>query len=123
MLSKVFSAAVALVLTAVPAYAVDTVRIGVIISVTGPFAALGEEQMRGFDLALESLGGKIGGLPTEVFKVDPKSSPDVAVTESARLVDRNQVQIVTGILESNLFNAIGKQLADRGVFVISGKDG
>jgi branched-chain amino acid transport system substrate-binding protein len=123
MLSKVISAALALVLLTASAGAVDTVRIGVIISVTGPFAALGEEQMRGFDLAMESLGGKIGGLPTEVFKVDSKTSPDVAVTEASRLVDRNQVQIVTGILESNIFNAIGKSLADRGVFVISGNAG
>jgi branched-chain amino acid transport system substrate-binding protein len=120
---KLACALAALGLSVTPAFAADTIRIGVIISLTGPFAALGEDQMRGFDLAMEHLGGKIGGLPTEVTKVDSKTSPDVAVTEASRLVDRHQVQVVTGILESNVFNAIGKQLSDRGVFAISGNAG
>lgn len=122
-LSRALGALSALVLLSAPVQAADTIRIGVIISLTGVFAALGEDQMRGFDLAMDHLGGKIGGLPTEVNKVDSKSSPDVAVTEASRLVDRNQVQIVTGILESNVFNAVGKQLSDRGVFTISANAG
>jgi branched-chain amino acid transport system substrate-binding protein len=65
----------------------------------------------------------VGGLPTEIHRADSKTSPDVAVTEASRLVDRHQVHIVTGILESNVFNAIGKQLNDRGVFAISGNAG
>jgi branched-chain amino acid transport system substrate-binding protein len=107
----------------IPAQAADTARIGFINSVTGTFAALGEELNRGFDLAIEHLGGKVGGLPTDIQKVDVKSIPDVAVTEASRLVDRHQVQVVTGILESNVFNAIGKPLNDRGVFVVSGTAG
>jgi branched-chain amino acid transport system substrate-binding protein len=97
--------------------------LGALISVTGAFAALGEEQMRGFDLAMEHLGGKIGGLPTEVYKADAKITPDVAVTEASRLVDRNNVQIITGILASNELNAIAKTLSDKGIFVVSGNAG
>jgi branched-chain amino acid transport system substrate-binding protein len=78
---------------------------------------------RGFDLAIEHLGSKMGGIPVEVFKADSKNSPDVGVTEASRLMDRHQVQFVTGILLSNVFNAVGKQFADRGVFVISGNAG
>jgi branched-chain amino acid transport system substrate-binding protein len=106
-----------------PALSADTIRIGFIVDVAGPFAALSEEMTRGFDLAIEHLGGKMGGIPVEVFKADSKNSPDVGVTEASRLMDRHQVQFVTGILLSNVFNAVGKQLADRGVFVISGNAG
>jgi branched-chain amino acid transport system substrate-binding protein len=123
MFARVAALVAACVLLVAPGRAADTIRLGFLVSLTGPFAALGEEQQRGFDLAIEHLGGRIGGLPTEIHRGDTKTSPDVAVTEASRVVDRNQVQIVTGILESNVFNAIGKQLSDRGVFVISGNAG
>jgi branched-chain amino acid transport system substrate-binding protein len=113
----------ALGLHASPALAADTIRIGFIVDVAGPFAALSEEMTRGFDLAIEHLGSKMGGIPVEVFKADSKNSPDVGVTEASRLMDRHQVQFVTGILLSNVFNAVGKQMADRGVFVLSGNAG
>ena len=106
-----------------PAFSANEIRIGYINSHTGPFPPLAEEQTRGFDLAIEHLGGKVGGLPTTIHRADDKTSPGVAVTEVSRLVDRSKVHIVTGILMSNVYNAIGKPLNDRGVFVISGNAG
>jgi branched-chain amino acid transport system substrate-binding protein len=54
---------------------------------------------------------------------DTKSRADEAVSEASRLVDRHNVQVITGILNSSEFNAIGKGLNDRGVFVVSGNAG
>jgi branched-chain amino acid transport system substrate-binding protein len=111
------------ILLAGPAQAADSIRIGFLTTLSGPFAVLGQELERGFDLGIELLGGKMGGLPIEVFKADTKGSPDVAVTEASRFMDRDKVQFVTGIVLSNEFNAIGKPLSDKGVFVLSGNAG
>lgn len=105
------------------ARAADPVRLGFITSLSGPFAAVGEELQRGFDTAIEHLGGKLGGQAAVIERGDTKSRADQAVSESSRLVDRHKVQIITGILLSSEFNAIGKQLNDRGVFVVSGNAG
>jgi branched-chain amino acid transport system substrate-binding protein len=120
---KLAWALTALGIATAPAQAADEIRLGFIVDVAGPFAALSEEMTRGFDLAIEHLGGKMGGLPVKVFKGDSKNSPDVGVTEASRFMDRDQVQFVTGILLSNVFNAMAKPLADRGVFVVSGNAG
>jgi len=111
------------ILLAGPAQAADSIRIGFLTTLSGPFAVLGEELQRGFDLGIELLGGKMAGLPIEAFKADTKGSPDVAVTEASRFVDRDKVQFVTGIVLSSEFNAIGKPLADKGIFVLSGNAG
>jgi branched-chain amino acid transport system substrate-binding protein len=116
-------AALAFAFATSPSFAADQIRIGFITNLSGPLAAQGEELQRGLDLALEHLGGKVGGLPTEVFRADTRAKPDVAVTEVSRLVDRHHVQMVTGILMSNEFNAIGRQLNDQGIFVLSGNAG
>lgn len=123
MLKRSAAALAVLGLLVSPVHAADQIRIGFLSNLSGPFAVLGEEMQRGLDLALEHLGGKIGGLPTEIQRVDTKGKPDLAVEAVSRFVDRDRVQIVTGIILSNEFNAIGKQLNDKGVFVISGNSG
>jgi branched-chain amino acid transport system substrate-binding protein len=123
MLARYAAAFAVTALLAGQASAADPVRLGFITSLSGPFAAIGEDLSHGFDLAMEHLGGKLGGYPTVVEVGDTKSRADEAVSEASRLVDRHNVQIITGILNSSEFNAIGKGLNDRGVFVVSGNAG
>ena len=123
MLARFATAFAVTALLAGQASAADPVRLGFITSLSGPFAAIGEELQYGFDLAMEHIGGKLGGQATQVERGDTKSRADQAVSEASRLADRHNVQIITGILNSSEFNAIGKQLNDRGVFVVSGNAG
>ncbi len=44
-----------------------TVKIGFISSFSGPAAAIGNDMRNSFELALDHLGRKIGGLPVEVI--------------------------------------------------------
>src|SRR3954469_1560072 len=69
-------------------------KVGLISTLTGGGALLGEELKRGWDLGMDMVGGKIGGLDTEVIVADDELKPDVAVTLADRLVKQQKVDVV-----------------------------
>jgi len=115
--------AAALSLIAVPASAQQTLRLGFIAAQSGPLGVVGAEQKRGLDLALEHLGGKIGGVPVEIVNADSKGNPQVAVQEASKLVEKDKVPIVTGGTASNEIVAIVKPITSAGVFFIGSNGG
>jgi len=101
----------------------DKIRLGVISPVTGPFAALGNEQYMGFDLAMKELGNKLGGIPVEVFKEDSTMTPDGGLQVATRLVERDKIDFLLGNLLSNQLLAYVKPVSGAGVFILSGPAG
>ena len=91
----------------------DKVRIGLIQTLSGPAAALGQQVRDGFNLAVKELGGKLGGRDVEVIVVDDELKPDVAVTKVKGLLDRDKVDFVVGPIFSNMLMAIHKPVARR----------
>src|SRR5262245_51628101 len=81
-------AAAAVMLGGPPAQAQEKLKIGVIATLSGPPAVLGQQLRNGFNLAVKTLGGKLGGREAEVIVVDDELKPDVAVTKVKALVDR-----------------------------------
>src|ERR1700759_93300 len=59
-----------------PAAAQDKIKIGVIVTLSGPAAALGGQVRDGFALAVKDLGGKMGGRDVEVVVADDELKPD-----------------------------------------------
>src|ERR1700678_2763761 len=53
-----------------PATAQEKLKVGVIVTLSGPAAALGAQVRDGFALAVKDLGGKMGGRDVEVVVVD-----------------------------------------------------
>ncbi|MFC7397049.1 ABC transporter substrate-binding protein [Chelatococcus sp. GCM10030263] len=112
-------AAAATAVLAGQALAADKVKVGVIVSLSGPSAVLGQQARNGFELAVKDLGGKLGGLPAEVTVVDDELKPDVAVTRVKGLLERDQVDFVVGPIFSNVLMAIVKPVTDAKTFLIS----
>jgi branched-chain amino acid transport system substrate-binding protein len=102
-----------------PALAQDKVRIGVVTTLTGPAAVLGQQLRDGFNLAVKDLGGKLGGREVEVVIADDELKPDVAVTKVKGLIERDKVDFVVGPVFSNVLGAMAKPVTDAGVFLIS----
>ena len=59
------------------AQAADSIKIGFVSTFSGPTAAIGNDMRNSFELALDHLGRKIGGLPVEVVYEDDGQKPDV----------------------------------------------
>ncbi len=101
------------------AEAQEKVKVGLVLSLSGPPAALGVQAKNGFELALKDLGGKLGGREAEVFVVDDELKPDVAVTKVKALIDRDKVDFIVGPIFSNVLGAIVKPVTDSKVFLVS----
>jgi branched-chain amino acid transport system substrate-binding protein len=112
-------AAAAVLLGGPPAQAQEKLKIGVIATLSGPPAVLGQQLRNGFNLAVKALGGKLGGREAEVIVVDDELKPDVAVTKVKALVDRDKVEFVVGPIFSNILGAIMKPVTEGGAILIS----
>ena len=104
-------------------HAQEKIRLGWIGALSGPLNLVGAEQKRGFDLALEQLGGKLGGIPVEVVTADSKSNPGATVQEMSRLIEKERVDLITGLTASNEIVAGVKPINDAKVFFIGANGG
>jgi branched-chain amino acid transport system substrate-binding protein len=106
-----------------PASAADHIKLGYMATLSGPFAMVGEEQQRGLNLALEELGNKLGGAPVTLSTADDKGSPPEAVAAAAKLIEQDNVEIVTGMMNSATTIATMKAYENAGVFIVSALSG
>ncbi|ETW11884.1 extracellular ligand-binding receptor [Roseivivax marinus] len=103
----------------VPAGAEDDVlKIGLIYTLSGPAAALGEQARNGFMLAAEQIG-EIGGMETEIVVIDDEQRPDKAADDARELVQREEVDFVVGPIFSNILVAIHQPVVETGTILIS----
>ena len=117
-IARLAAAGLALCLAA-PAAAADTVRVGMVTTLSGPGSGLGIDIRDGFMLALDEMGGALGGLPAEVVEGDDARQPDVARQLTQRMIERDGVQVITGIVWSNLALAVMPTVAQSEVVFVS----
>jgi branched-chain amino acid transport system substrate-binding protein len=116
--SAVLAAAAALML-ATQAGAQDKLKIGLLTTLSGPPAALGQQQRNGFQLALKTLGNRLGGREVELLVQDDELKPDVAVGKAKAFVERDRVDFVVGPVFSNILQAMLKPVTEGGAILIS----
>jgi branched-chain amino acid transport system substrate-binding protein len=123
MLSRAIGIAAAIALSAGGAAAqdksADKVKIGLITTLSGPPAVIGQQQRNGLQLALKELGNKLGGRDVELLIQDDELKPDVAVSKVKAYVERDKVDFVVGPVFSNILAAILKPVTEGGAFMIS----
>ncbi len=117
--------ATALAVTALSAAAQSTepVKIGLLSTLSGPGAGLGIDIRDGFQLAVKLSGGKLGGRTAEVIIADDQASPDVGRQTADRLVKRDKVDFMTGVVFSNVMLAVGAPTFQSKTFYISANAG
>ena len=123
MIQFLVPAAFAAALAVAGSAAAAPIKIGLVSTLSGPSAALGVHMRDGFMLGLKHAGGQLGGVETEVVTVDDELKPDVGVEKVKGLLERDRVDIVAGVVFSNVMGAIAKPVTDAEVFLISGNAG
>ncbi len=101
------------------AQAEEPIRIGFLSTFSGPGGQLGQELLDGFNLGLAATGGKLGGRTVELVQGDDQAKPDVARQVADKMIERDKVQILTGVNFSNVMLAVAKSALDAGAFVVS----
>jgi len=83
-----------------PAYAQQgkPVKIGLLATLEGPFAAGGADGMRGAEMAVNERKGVVAGRKIELIKASSDAKPDVAVNATRKLVEQDKVDIMVGPL-------------------------
>ncbi len=110
-------------LAAGPVLAADAVKVGLLSTLSGPGAGIGIDVRDAFQLAVKLNGGKLGGLPAEVVVADDQASPDVGRQTADRLLKRDKVDFMTGIVFSNVMLAVGAPTFASKTFYISANAG
>ena len=114
-------ASTALLLAAGPAMAQQkTIKIGFVSTFSGPTAVIGNDMRNSFELALDHLGRKMGGLPVEVIYEDDQQKPEVGKQKTEKLIESDKVDFITGYIWSNVLLASLKPIVDsKTMFVIA----
>ncbi len=84
-----------------PAMAQEPIKIGVLATLEGAFTVLGEDSMRGAELAFQEFNMEAGGRPIEVITGSSDASPDSAVRAARKLVEQDGVDILIGPLSGS----------------------
>jgi len=123
-MKKSIAAAAALALIAGPAMAQQkTVKIGFVSTFSGPTAVIGNDMRNSFEVALDHLGRKVGGLPVEVIYEDDQQKPEVGVQKTQKLIESDKVDFIVGYIWSNVLLASLKPAVDSQTFLISANAG
>jgi branched-chain amino acid transport system substrate-binding protein len=99
--------------------AAPAATIGFMAPLSGPQALVGQDQLDGFLLAVDQLGGKLGGTPANVLKEDDQLKPEVGQQIVRKLIDKDKVDAIVGLSFSNVLMGSLPRLAESGVVAIA----
>lgn len=115
----VVAAGAILALAAGPALAQSkSVKIGFVSTFSGPTAVIGNDMRNAFELALDHMGRKMGGLPVEVVYEDDQQKPEVGKQKTEKLIESDKVDFIVGYIWSNVVLASLKPVVDSKTFLI-----
>ena len=107
--------ALATVVAALAAPVQAEVKVGLITTLSGGGAGLGIDTRDGFMLAIEQAGRD----DVEVIVEDDQQKPDVAVQIADKMIQSDKVDVLTGIVWSNLAMAVVPSAVGQGLFYLS----
>jgi branched-chain amino acid transport system substrate-binding protein len=123
MKAKVIAAVCALSLISSVAHSEETAKIGFITTLSGPGGVMGRHHRDGANLALEELGGRIGGLKGEISFADDQQKPDVGRQAAEQLIKQDKVNFVSGVIFSNVLLALYRPVIDSGTILVGASGG
>ncbi|MEA1914695.1 MAG: ABC transporter substrate-binding protein, partial [Campylobacterota bacterium] len=95
------------------------VKIGMITTLSTKAGYLGEDIRDGFKLAIAQGDGKLGDVPVELLVEDDGRKPGKGKQIAQRFMKKEKVQILTGIVFSNVAMAVVPKVVKSNVFYVS----
>jgi branched-chain amino acid transport system substrate-binding protein len=106
-------------LLAIAPYGMAQVKIGFSAPLSGSQAVVGQDQVDGFMLAIEQLGGKLGGQAVTVIKEDDQLKPEIGNQIVRKFIDKDKVDAIVGLGFSNVLMAGLKPIVESGTVAIA----
>ena len=122
MHKQLLGATAALALLASPA-AADKIKVGFVTTLTTPVSVMGKDMRDAVELAREHIGNKMGSLDLEIVYADDEFNSQKGKQATERIVERDDVDIVTGYIWSNVLLASAPVVLNAGKILISANAG
>ncbi len=106
-----------------PVLAADKLKIGMLTTLSGAGAGLGVDIRDGFQLGLKHHHHKFAEMPVELLTVDDQQNPDIAKQHVDKLLKKEKVDFMTGIVFSNIMLAVGPTIFANKTFYVSANAG
>ena len=88
------------------ASAQSDIKIGVLLPFSGPFGGLGKDQDLALEMGFDDLGREVAGRKIELVKADSEAKPPVGLSQIKKLILRDKVDLVVGIIHSGVAGAV-----------------
>lgn len=88
------------------AAAAEPIKIGYLAPFVGVYAKNGKDLTDGFKLHLEEIGYKVAGREIVLITEDDEAKPEVGTTKARKLVEKDRVHMLAGIIHSGVAYAI-----------------
>ncbi|MDA1323738.1 MAG: ABC transporter substrate-binding protein [Proteobacteria bacterium] len=114
------ASALALTLSGPQAFAAKAkqIKIGFVTTLSGGAGVIGKDMRNSVMIALDHLGGKMGGVPVEVLFEDDQVKPEVGKQKTEKLLHKDKVDIVSGFIWSHVVLASRNSVVKAGKFLI-----
>ena len=105
--------------------AVDPIKIGMPLALTGPLGSVGQEMKNGAELwaKVENAKGGLLGRPIQLFITDTAGDPATCVRKAQELVERNDCHVFFGMTLSSEALAVVPKLAEWNAIFMSSDNG
>jgi branched-chain amino acid transport system substrate-binding protein len=86
----------------------NTISVGHLAPLSGPFATIGEPSRQGADLAVDQINDSDGDIQMEITHADTESSPETGVTRARELVQQENVDALMGFASSSVAKSVSQ---------------
>lgn len=116
-------AVIAALACTLPTAAQEPIKIGALLSISGPFASPSKDMLDGMQLALDHRDNKMGGRAATLILRDDQAKPELAVEAANRLIRGDRVDFITGAGLSNIMMAVYRPITSTETFLIGTNSG
>lgn len=97
----------------------ETVKVGLLVALSGTYEPIGTDMRNGFQLYLDTHDGKLGGREVELSVGDEGEGPPTAVPAVTKLVKKDRIDVMSGIVANGTYNAVLPMLEQNKIPLVS----
>ena len=82
------------------------IKVGVLLPYSGVFGVLGKDQDAALEMGFDDFGREVAGRKIELVKADTESKPTAGLAQIKKLILRDKVDVVVGVVSSAVAGAV-----------------
>ncbi len=91
------------------------IKVGFILPQTGNFAANGQDEQNGWNVAMKEVGDTVGGRKIQTIFTDDAADPNQGLSAARQLVETQKADLLIGPLAANVGLAVRSYVASSGI--------